>query len=40
MSLLTDEPTQPDPDSENRIPYFQAPAGEELPTEGVTDGDR
>jgi hypothetical protein len=40
MSLLTDEPTQPDPDSENRIPYFQAPVGEELPTEGVTDGNR
>jgi len=40
FGLLDSEPTQPDPDSENRIPYYEAPAGEELPTEGVTDGDR
>jgi hypothetical protein len=40
FGLLDSEPTQPDPDAENRIPYFEVPAGEELPNESVTDGDR
>jgi len=39
-NLFNIEPTQPDPDTENRIPYFEAPAGEEHPNESVTDDNR
>ena len=38
--LLDAEPTQPDPDRDGRIPYFEPPADEPNPTEGVDNGDR
>lgn len=38
--LLDEEPQQPNPDDDNRIPYFDAPEGEELSNESASDGDR
>lgn len=35
--LLETEPTQPDPDRNGTIPYFEAPADEPHPDESATN---